>query len=147
MRAESFCLKSLANILAVNPGDILTVEVREGRRPVLSIPVAGVARTLLGSPAFMDLNTINRLLREPNRVSVAYLRIDSKKNAAIFRTLKQMPAVAGVSLKSDMRAELRQQVDAGTGAIRYIMIAIAAVITFGIVHNQEESGLPLCYSL
>ena len=31
-------------ILNIEPGDTLTVEVREGRRPTLSVPVAGVAR-------------------------------------------------------------------------------------------------------
>jgi putative ABC transport system permease protein len=50
--------------------------VREGRQPVLQIPVAGVAESLLGAPAYMDLDALNRALREPNRVSGAYLTID-----------------------------------------------------------------------
>lgn len=130
--------QSLANKLGVNPGDTLTVEVREGRRPVLSIPVVGVTTTLLGAPAFMQLDALNRALGEPNRVSAAYLRIDSAESAAIYRTLKDMPAVAGVSLKSDARAALQKQMDTGAGATRFIMAAIAAVITFGIVYNAAR---------
>ena len=68
---------SLADILHVAPGDILTVEVREGRQPVLNLPVRGVAESLLGSPAYMDMEALNRVLREPGRVSGAYLAIDS----------------------------------------------------------------------
>lgn len=130
--------RALADILAVRPGESLTVEVREGRRPVLSIPVAGVAETLLGAPAFMQRQALNRVLREPNRASGAYLRIDSAQSATLYRTLKQMPAVAGVSLKSDARAALQQQMDTGAGAMRFIMAAIAAVITFGIIYNAAR---------
>lgn len=130
--------KALADMLAARPGDILTVEVREGRRPVLSIPVAKVAETLLGAPAFMELDVLNRALREPNRISAAYLRIDATQSGAIYKTLKQMPSIAGVSLKSDVRAALQKQMDTGAGAMRYIMAAIAAVITFGIVYNAAR---------
>ncbi len=128
----------LAKALSAKPGDLLTVEVREGRRPVLSISVVGVAETLLGAPAFMELNALNRALRESNRISAAYLRIDAAQSGAIYRRLKKMPSVAGVSLKSDARAALQKQMDTGAGAVRYIMAAIAAVITFGIVYNAAR---------
>lgn len=130
--------QALADILEVRPGDTLSVEVREGRRPTLDIPVTGVAETLLGAPAFMELEALNRALREPNRVSGAYLRIDGARSAAIYRALKDMPAVAGVSLKEDARAALQKQMDTGAGAVRYIMAAIAGIITFGIVYNAAR---------
>lgn len=130
--------QALADILDVHPGDVLIVEVREGRRPTLDIPVAGVAQTLLGAPAFMDLEALNRALREPNRISGAYLRIDSANSDAIYRALKNMPTVAGVSLKKDARVALQKQMDTGAGAVRYIMAAIAGIITFGIVYNAAR---------
>jgi putative ABC transport system permease protein len=130
--------QTLANTLNISPGEMLTVEVREGRRPVLSIPVAGVAETLLGAPAFMPIDALNRELHEANRISAAYLRIDSAQAGAIYRTLKEMPSVAGVSLKGDARAALQKQMDTGAGAMRYIMALIAGVITFGIVYNAAR---------
>ena len=130
--------QALADILDVRPGETLSVEVREGRRPSLDIPVAGVAETLLGAPAFMELEALNRTLREPNRVSGAYLRVDSAKSNAIYRALKDMPAVAGVSRKEDARAALQKQMDTGAGAMRFIMAAIAGIITFGIVYNAAR---------
>lgn len=133
-----FLGQALASILGVRPGDSLTVEVREGRRPTLTIPVAGVAETLLGAPVFMDLGSLNRSLREPNRISGAYLRIDSARRGAIYRALKDMPMVAGVSLKDDARGALQKQMDSGAGAMRYVMIAIASIITFGIVYNAAR---------
>ncbi len=88
----------LADILHIRPGQMLTVEVREGRQPVLQIPVSGVAESLLGSPAYMDLDALNRALREPNRVSGgAYLAIDEALAGEIYSALQDMPTVAGVS--------------------------------------------------
>jgi putative ABC transport system permease protein len=86
----------------------------------------------------MQLNALNRALQEPNRVSAAYLRVDKAQSGAIYRTLKKMPSVAGVSLKSNARAALQKQMDTGAGAMRFIMAAIAAVITFGIVYNAAR---------
>jgi putative ABC transport system permease protein len=139
MRPDGIILaEALADILDIQPGETLTVEVREGRRPTLSVPVAGVAQTLLGSPAYMDLEALNRVLREPNRVSAAYLRVDEARSREVYRKLKNMPSVAGVSLKKEARAAFQKQLDTGAGGMRFVMAAIAAVITFGIVYNAAR---------
>ena len=130
--------QSLADKLNIQPGEQLTIDVREGRRPTLTIPVAGVARSLLGSPAYMNLNSLNHALGEPNRVSGAYLRIDAVRSGEVYRKLKNMPSVAGVGLKEEGRAAFQRIMDSGAGAIRYIMAAIAGVITFGIVYNAAS---------
>ena len=139
MRQEGVILASaLADILDITPGESLTVDVREGRQPVLSIPMIGIAETLLGSPAYMEIEALNRALHEPNRVSGAYLRVDAAHKENIYRQLKDMPTVAGVSLKSDARVAFQKLMDMGAGAMRYIMAAIAAVITFGVVYNSAR---------
>ncbi|WP_417586900.1 FtsX-like permease family protein [Pararhodobacter oceanensis] len=129
---------ALADLLDISPGDRLTVEVRQGRQPVLQIPVTAVAESLLGAPSYMDLATLNRALREPNRVSGAYLTIDSASASEIYRALQDMPTIAGVSLKSDAQVSFQTLMDTGAGAIRYVMGAIAFVITFGIVYNSAR---------
>lgn len=139
MRADGIILtSSLADILQIRAGETLTVEVREGRQPVLDIPVAGIAKSLLGSPAYMELSALNRALREPNRVSGAFLRIDAAQDEAIYHALKDMPTVAGVSLKAEARAAFQKVMDEGAGSIRFVMGAIAFVITFGIVYNAAR---------
>ena len=129
---------ALAQKLAIQPGDMLTVEVRTGRQPVLDIPVAAVAESLLGAPSYMGLDALNRALREPNRVSGAYLAIDEAHAADIYAALQDMPTVAGVSLKSQAETAFQTLMDTGAGAIRYVMGVIAFVITFGIVYNAAR---------
>lgn len=128
----------LAKILQIEAGETLTVEVREGRQPVLQIPVAGIAQALLGSPAYMDLEALNRVLREPGQVSGAYLSIDTARADRIYETLEDMPLVAGLSLKEEAREAFEVLMNTGAGAIRYVMGAIAFVITFGIVYNAAR---------
>lgn len=130
--------ESIADLLHAAPGDILTVEIREGRRPVLQVPVVGVSKTLLGSPTYMELDTLNRYLKEPARISGAYLSLDSSLSSTVYQAVKDMPTVAGIALKNDSRIAFEKLMDTGAGAMRYIMVLIAGVITFGIVYNSAR---------
>lgn len=131
----------LAGMLEAAPGDTLTVDVREGRQPLLTIPVSGTAESLLGSPVYMELEALNRVLREPGRISGAYLTIDATEADAIYTALQGMPVVAGVSLKHQARDAFQQIMNEGAGAVRYVMSLIAFVITFGIVYNAARIAL------
>ena len=103
--------RALAAKLDVSPGETITAEVREGRRPTL---------------------------HEPGRVSGAYLRFDPDHQEDIYQALKNMPAVAGVTIKSHARSSFQKMMDEGAGSTRYIMALIAAIITFGIVYNSAR---------
>ncbi|WP_420430777.1 ABC transporter permease [Hyphobacterium sp.] len=129
---------ALADILQISTGETLIVDVRQGRRPLLQIPVTGIAESLLGSPAYMDFGALNRALGEPNRVAGAYLRIDPHYQEEIYAALDAMPAVAGVSVKADARAAFQDIMDQGAGAMRFVMAGIAAIIAFGIVFNTAR---------
>lgn len=115
---------ALATKLLIRRGEMLAVKVREGRQPVLHLPVTAVAEALRGAPAYMDLTALNRTLREPNRVSGAYLAIDVAKAAEIYAALQDMPTVAGGSLKSAAYATFGKLMNTGAGPIRYVMGAL-----------------------
>ena len=130
--------RSLADQLHINAGDTVTADVREGRQPKLRIPVVAVADTLMGAPAYMSLTALNRFLKEPNRASGAYLRIDPAQAKTLYKQLKAMPVIAGVSINSESRASFKKMMDSGAGATRFIMALIAAIITFGIIYNSAR---------
>ncbi|WP_218152820.1 ABC transporter permease [Tropicimonas isoalkanivorans] len=136
---EGIVLSSaLARVLHAGPGDVVTAEVHEGRRPVLEIPVVAVADSLLGSPAYMNMDALNAALKEPGRVSGAYVRLDEAGQDTALAAIKDMPGVAGVALKSDVRDSIQSMMDSGMGAVRFIMLAIAGIVTFGIVYNAAR---------
>ncbi len=139
MREDGIILTSaLARILDVQAGGEVQVEVREGRQPDLVLPVAAIAESLMGAPTYMEIGALNRALGEPGRVSAVALRIDPAHRAAVYSALRDMPAVAGVSLKSDAEAAFQKQMDQGAGAMRFVMGAVAFVITFGIIYNAAR---------
>jgi putative ABC transport system permease protein len=49
--------RDLADKLRIEAGGVLEIDVTEGRRPVLSVPVAAVTTTLIGSGAHMRSRT------------------------------------------------------------------------------------------
>lgn len=128
----------LAKKLDINVGETLTVDVREGRRPILHVPVTAISDTLLGSPTYMSLSGLNRHLKEVGRISGAYLTIDKKVSHQVYEKIKDMPNVAGVTLKQDSILAFEKMMDQGAGAMRYVMAIIAGVITFGIVYNAAR---------
>ncbi|MBR9842467.1 MAG: ABC transporter permease [Rhodobacteraceae bacterium] len=139
MPAQGIVLaRALADTLNIGPGETLRVEVLDGRRPVIEVQVAEVAQTLLGAPAYMRFEGLNRALGEWGRVSAVYLRVDAAEMDALYAALKEMPTVAGVTQREDARAAMQKLMDTGAGAMRYVMAAIAGVITFGIVYNAAR---------
>lgn len=139
LSGEGIILSSgLAKILEIGIGETLTVDVREGRQPLLEVPVVGISETLLGSPAYMNRAALNRAMGEPYRISGAYLTIDEAHAGPIYRALKDMPTVAGVSLKGDTQKAMTKMMDTGAGAMRYVMGIIAFSITFGIIYNAAR---------
>ncbi|MEM9902393.1 MAG: ABC transporter permease [Pseudomonadota bacterium] len=139
IRSDGLVLsRTLADILEIGPGESVSVDVREGRQPLLELPVVALADSLLGAPAYMDIGALNRALKEPGRVSGAYLLIDEAEADEIYTWLKDMPVVAGVSLKSEAQSAFERMLNEGAGWSRFIIGGLAFVITFGIVYNAAR---------
>ncbi|MBT8408646.1 MAG: ABC transporter permease [Alphaproteobacteria bacterium] len=129
---------TLAGVLDLGIGDTMTIDVREGAQPIVEAPVTGIAQVLIGAPAFMDLAALNQLLGEASRVSGAHLAIDPARENEVHAALKDMPMVAGVSLRAEAERAFRKVMNQGAGSARYIMGAMAFAITFGIIYNAAR---------
>lgn len=130
--------QQLADIMHVGVGDLLTVEVREGRRPTLEAPVTGIVTALIGTPAYMNIDALNRRLKEPGRISGAYLDIDLAQRDVVYDQLKAMPRIAGVSLRRDAYENFKKMIDEGMGLFRTIMSLFAMIIAAGVVYNSAR---------
>jgi putative ABC transport system permease protein len=89
----------LAEKLGVTVGDTLQVDVLEGRRPHLQVPVTGVFETYIGVPAFIDITTLNRLLKERPSLEYANLLVDEAARPALYARLKALPEISAVMLR------------------------------------------------
>jgi putative ABC transport system permease protein len=131
----------LADALQVKPGYFLSVEVLEGKRPTLTIPVAGIIEELLGISAYMDINALNKYLQEGSSVSGAFLTVDPLKETAFFTRIKQTPAVAGVAFRKHMIQSFRDTIAQSMLISTFVLIIFASVIAFGLVYNSARISL------
>ena len=132
---------SLAAQLDVAPGDLITAEITEGNRPTLSIPVARVIETPIGASVTLDRRTINRLLREGETMSGAYLSVDDAALPRLYSELKATPGIANVTIFSAMLQSLRQTIGENMGIVTMFNTGFAALIVLGVVYNSARISL------
>jgi putative ABC transport system permease protein len=131
----------LGEQLGVGPGDTLEVEFLEGRRETLEIPVSGLVKEYMGVSAYMNIDGLNRILKEGDVLSGAYLAIDEGSREDILDTLKNSPRVAGVTDRRTAVVNFLEQM-AGTVLIfAFFSTILAGSIAFGVVYNNARITL------
>lgn len=128
----------LRDSLGIGVGSILTIDIREGRRPRMEAPVAGFVDAMVGTPIYMRNSTLGRALNEPRRISAAALIIDPTKADEIYLALKGMPMVAGVSLRRESYLNFKKLLDEGPGTFRRVMLVISIILAAGVVYNNAR---------
>lgn len=133
--------KKLAELLRVRPGEFVTVEVLEGKRPVCRLPVVGLVDDLAGTNAYMRLQSLNRLVHEGDTVSGAFLTVDSLKTDALFSQIKSTPRVAGVSILAGSLESFRKTMAENLLVMTSFNVIFACIIAFGVVYNTARISL------
>ncbi len=131
----------LAEILRVEAGDTLTVEVLEGSRPVRTVRVAGLADELIGLSAYMDARALHRLMREGETISGAFLQVDAAKASTLHGELKRMPAVAGSTTRMAALRGYEETLAQSLGVFTTVLVAFASVIAVAMVYNSARIAL------
>lgn len=131
----------LARSLGVGPGDRLEVEVLEGRRMQLELPVTRLVREYVGIQAYMDLDALNRALGEGDVINGVLLTVDDGAEDAVLRELDRRPRVAGAESRgADVKA-LYRSIAEMTGVFTWIAVLMGAIINFGVVYNAARIAL------
>jgi len=139
---EGIVLSStLAGILGVVPGDNLNVEVLEGKRPVRRIVLAATVDELLGTNAYMNIYALNRLMHEDHSISGSLMQVDAGKQEQLYQRLKQLPAVAAVSIKAATVDSFRETISRSMTLSIGTLIIFASVIAVGMIYNGARITL------
>lgn len=128
----------LAKILHVKPGDMLTVEMLEGRRAVVEAPVAGLIKEYVGVSAYMERDALNRLMREGHAISGAYLSADRSYWAEIQRRLRDMPVIAGTVARARVLQSFYETMARQTLIFAFFNTILAATIAIGVIYNTAR---------
>lgn len=133
--------EKLAEILGVELGDLVTIEVLEGQRVTRQLPVAALIADFAGANAYMEIDSVRSLLRESKTLSGAFLQVDPRDVDQLYHTLKETPQVAHVTVKQASVQSFRDTVGENLLRMRIFNIGFACVIAIGVVYNTARISL------
>jgi putative ABC transport system permease protein len=131
----------LAEILGAAIGDEVSVEVLEGRRPMVDVPIRGLITDFAGVAAYMDIGALQRILKEGDTVNGAFLTIDHQRWDEFMREVKDTPRAAFVMVKRDQLASFRETTGKSMGILRKLYFVLAVIVAFGVVYNSARIAL------
>jgi len=133
--------EALARALDVRPGDAVTVEVLEGRRPVLNVQVSGLSLGYVGLGAAMEIGALNRLMGEGALVSGVALTLDDRMQTAFFAAAKAAPKTLLVTVSDLTIRQFRDTLAENIIAMVTVYVGLAGIIAVGVVYNFARIAL------
>lgn len=133
--------KVLADALGAGIGDVVTVEVLEGERPLRRVPISDLVDDFAGTAAYMRLDALHRMMREGGSLSGAYLRVDPVRLDDLYAEVEENPRVAGVAVKRNTVRSFRDTIEENLNIARGFNLTFAAIIAFGVVYNAARISL------
>ncbi len=131
----------LAEVIGARVGDEVQVEVLEGKRPTLTVPIRGLVTDFAGVSCYMDISALRRLMKEGDTINGAYISLDHKRWDEFMRKLKDTPQAAVVMVKRDQLKAFRETTGQSIGIIRTLYFVLATIVAFGVVYNSARIAL------
>jgi len=103
--------------------------------------VARIVEEYIGTAAYADLGWLSRAMGGEEICNGALLRVDPLAAQRLGETLKRLPAVASVSVKTRTLESFRTTIAASQGILTTVLILFAGVITFGVLFNAARIAL------
>ncbi|MGI9410253.1 MAG: ABC transporter permease [Hyphomicrobiaceae bacterium] len=130
--------RPLAKRLRLSIGDNVTVEVLDGKQPVLVLPVVKLSDDILGYTAAMEVAAQNRALKEGEVFNAAALKVDPKSANSVWRELQQVPKIEASSVKG-LWLTLFNETFAGMIIIGALILSgFGLLIAVGVVYNSAR---------
>ncbi|MEM8866476.1 MAG: FtsX-like permease family protein, partial [Planctomycetota bacterium] len=128
----------LAQILGAEVGDSVRVEVLEGKRPICDMPIVSLIDDVQGINAYTGQAWLADIMRESPQVNAAHLRTDPNRRSELYRELKEIPSIAGVTVKKNAIESFQETLAKNLGEMRKINLTFAIVIAIGVVYNSAR---------
>ncbi len=131
----------VADILEVKRGDLVQVELLEGDRRIVDVPVTEIIQSYVGLAVFMDMDALDRLAGIGPRVSGVHLEIDEAATDALYASVKETPALAGVALQTVSRRLFQETIEQNILISTMVYVILSVIIAFGVVYNSARIQL------
>ncbi|TVR48706.1 MAG: FtsX-like permease family protein [Puniceicoccaceae bacterium] len=131
----------LAEYLGLLPGDRVRIEIMEGRRRSVILPLAGTVAEPIGVSAYMERRAVNRLMGEGPALTGVWLLTEPADRPALFRELRDLARVMGIGLIDDAEAGFREMIDSTLLAFMTIVLALSVSLAFAVIYNNARITL------
>jgi putative ABC transport system permease protein len=131
----------LARILGVGTGDTVEIDLLDGARRTVTLPVVVLVEDYFGIKGMMEIGALGRLMREVPVVNSVNLSIDDSRSVEFYKAVKSMPTVSGLALMRVSLANFRKAVALLVTTMAGIYTGLAVVIAFGVVYNNARISL------
>jgi putative ABC transport system permease protein len=128
----------LAGILGVHVGDFVEIDLLDGQRRTVSLPVAALIEDFFGLRGMMDLESLARLTREAPTVTAVSVEVDANKADLFYDAVKAMPAVSGIGIQRFSLTNYRTLIAPLQTTMAAIYTGFAAIIAFGVVYSSAR---------
>ncbi|TWU46129.1 FtsX-like permease family protein [Rubripirellula tenax] len=125
----------LAEVMDVKAGELLTVEILDREQRTIRLPVARVFPNYTEPSAYMNRQSLHKVLREVEQLSGAFLSVDADSIASLYDEVKKTPSIAGVLDKHAAEASFNETISESTSLMRIVNAAFSLVIAFGVIYN------------
>lgn len=133
--------EALARRLALAPGDMVRIEIVEGRGGAGSVPVTALARDYSGFTAYVDRRELNRLIGEGDVITGANLLVAGDRRPAFYAAIERTPQIVGSSSRDDTVTAFRQVMIEAFRTTMVFYVGFAAAIAFGVAYNTSRIAL------
>ncbi|MCI2399029.1 ABC transporter permease [Aliiroseovarius subalbicans] len=133
--------RRLAKHLDVQVGDVIQVEFLQLGDTRHDVVVSGLAGQYFGLSAFMEIETMGRLVGMAPRITMANVEIDDAHAPALFEAVKNAPAISGITLLAQVRKSFDDTIAENAGMTTTINSLLAALIAIGVVYNSARIQL------
>lgn len=131
----------MADKLGLRLGDTVRIEVQEGRKRTLLLPLRATVREMFGMNAYLARDELNRLLGDGDVTTGFVLGLERGAEARVLEASKQLPRAAGAWSKGTMLRNMEEITARNIRIMSTILTAFASVIAVGVVYNNARIAL------
>jgi putative ABC transport system permease protein len=131
----------LGQLLGAQVGDFVEVDLLEGQKRTVSLPVTALVEDYFGIQGMMNAEALARTMREAPAVNSVNLSLDVSEQGQFYDAIKRLPTVSGTALQRLSLANFREAMAIIVTAMANIYTGLAVVIAFGVVYNSARISL------
>lgn len=131
----------LATSLNLRTGDSVQVQILDGQRAMLNLPVAGVTSEFLGVGAYMNLAAMNRAMGEGPLINQVLMTLDPDQLDSVYHYLHGIPGVMAINLRQAMLDSFFETLAKTFLTYTFIISLLGGIIAFGVVYNTVRISL------